>query len=143
MILLDTNVVSEVMRPAPAQAVLDWMDGTKTARLYLSTVSIAEIRYGLRIMPAGRRRRDLEDRFERFVAHGFEQRLLAFDDKAARCYGDLRRSQRASSSGSAPWQCPTRTMLRGRAIRSTSRAFPGVLLDLLHRSPSSRTTKEP
>ncbi len=89
MILLDTNVVSAVMKPTPVQPVLDWLNGEKSTRLYLSTISIAEIRYGLCILPAGKRRRALEGRFERFVARGFEQRTLAFDERAARLYGEL------------------------------------------------------
>ncbi len=89
MILLDTDVISAVMRPVPVRTVLDWLDGEETASLYLTAISIAEIRYGLRILPDGKRRRDLEDRFERFVARGFERRILAFDEKAARFYGEL------------------------------------------------------
>lgn len=68
MILLDTNVVSAVMRPAPFQSVLDWLDDHDTASLYLSTISIAEIGFDLRVLPDGKRRRSLESRFEEFVA---------------------------------------------------------------------------
>jgi predicted nucleic acid-binding protein len=89
VILLDTNVVSAVMKPVPVPAVVDWLDGEETAKLYISTISMAEIRYGLQILPAGQRRRDLEERFERFVARGFEHRILPFDEPAARLYGEL------------------------------------------------------
>jgi len=89
VILLDTNVVSTVMKPQPVRSVLEWLDGEETSKLYLSTISIAEIRYGLRILPEGKRRRDLENRFERFVGRGFEQRILSFDEGAARIYGEL------------------------------------------------------
>ena len=89
MILLDTNVISAVMKPTPVQTVLDWLDGEETARLYLSAVSLAEIRYGLLVLPEGKRRRDLEERFERFVARGFERRIVDFDARAARFYGEL------------------------------------------------------
>ena len=74
MILLDTNVISAVMKPTPVQGVSGWLDAEETASLYLSTITIAEICYGLRILPDGKRRRALEDRFERFVSRGFEQR---------------------------------------------------------------------
>ncbi len=89
MIVLDTNVVSAVMRPTPVQAVLDWLDARETASLYLSTITVAEIGYGLRILPTGKRRRALEDRFEEFVARGFDQRILTFDEPSARLYADL------------------------------------------------------
>lgn len=89
MILLDTNVVSAVMAPAPPAAVIDWLNKQETFTLYLSTVSVAEIGYGLWVLPEGKRRRSLERRFERFVAEGFEQRILGFDLRAARLYPEL------------------------------------------------------
>jgi len=89
MILLDTNVVSAVMAPSPPSAVLDWLNQRETSHLYLPAITIAEISYGLAVLPDGKRRRDLQDRFERFVAQGFEQRVLAFDEPAARHYGEL------------------------------------------------------
>ena len=89
MTLLDTNVVSAVMAPQPPDAVLGWLDQQETLHLYLSAITIAEIGYGLAVLPDGRRRRDLQDRFARFVAQGFEQRVLPFDESAARLYGEL------------------------------------------------------
>jgi predicted nucleic acid-binding protein len=89
VILLDTNVVSEVMAPAPAATVLEWLDARDAATLYISTVTIAEIGYGLRILPAGKRRQLLEGRFEEFVELGFDQRVLSFDHAAARFYAEL------------------------------------------------------
>lgn len=89
MIVLDTNVVSEIMKPSPKRSVVDWLNGQETAALYLSTITLAEIGYGLHIMPDGKRRRSLEDRFEKFIADAFDQRILAFDLGAARAYGDV------------------------------------------------------
>lgn len=89
MILLDTNVISAVMAPTPAESVLSWLDAQSSAGLFLSTITIAEIRYGLRCLPAGRRRQMLEDRFRQFVARGFEQRILSFDLAAAHHYADV------------------------------------------------------
>lgn len=89
MILLDTNVVSAVMKPTLVEPVLEWLDARDTASLYLSAVTIAEIRFGLRVLPEGRRRRSLEKRFEQFVALGFDQRILAFDEPAARAYAEI------------------------------------------------------
>ncbi len=89
MILLDTNVVSAVMARMPEPSVLEWLDSQRTDTLFLSTISIAEIGFGLQVLPTGKRRRILEDRFDRFVASGFAQRVLSFDEKAARLYGEL------------------------------------------------------
>ena len=89
MIVLDTNVVSAMMRPSPEPAVIDWLNRQETAALYLSTITLAEIGYGLQAMPDGKRRRSLEERFEKFVAAGFAHRVLGFDVDAARLYGEI------------------------------------------------------
>ena len=89
MILLDTNVVSEVMKTRPAEAVVAWLNGQDSEKLYISAITIGEIAYGLRILPDGKRRSGLRERFERFVALGFDQRVLAYDESAARIYGEL------------------------------------------------------
>jgi len=89
MILLDTNVVSEVMKTQPAEAVVAWLNGQDSERLFVSAVTIGEITYGLRILPDGKRRSGLRERFERFVVLAFDQRVLAYDESAARVYGEL------------------------------------------------------
>ena len=89
MILLDTNVVSEVMKTGPAEAVLAWLNSQDSEKLYVSAVTIGEIAYGLRILPDGRRRSGLRERFERFVNLAFDQRVLPYDESAARIYGEL------------------------------------------------------
>ena len=89
MILLDTNVVSEVMKTRPAEAVVTWLNGQDSEKLYVSAITIGEIAYGLRILPDGRRRTGLRDRFERFVTLAFDQRVLDYDGPAARIYGEL------------------------------------------------------
>ncbi|MCI5122563.1 MAG: type II toxin-antitoxin system VapC family toxin [Candidatus Electrothrix sp. AUS4] len=89
MILLDTNVVSEVMRPNPSENVLHWLNQQNSGRLFISSITIAEICYGLRVLPIGKRRQQLETRFEAFVAQGFYQRILDFDESAARAYAEL------------------------------------------------------
>ena len=89
MILLDTNVVSELMRATPEAAVLRWMNGQPSSLVHLSSVSIAEITYGIRILPEGHRRHDLQHRFDRFLATAFSERLLDFDRAAALQYGEI------------------------------------------------------
>ncbi len=89
MIVLDTNVISEVMRPQPSPAVLAWLNQQHSPYLFITSVSIAEIGYGLRVLPDGQRRRILQNRFEQFIAQGFEYRILNFDNLAARVYADI------------------------------------------------------
>jgi predicted nucleic acid-binding protein len=89
MILLDTNVVSEVMKAAPAETVLEWLNQQESSALHVSTITIGEIAYGLRILPDGKRRAGLNDKFEQFIASAFAHRVLAYDEPAARVYGEI------------------------------------------------------
>ena len=89
MIVVDTNVFSEVMRRAPAPGVVEWLDQQATEDLYITVVTIAEIAYGLRVLPDGARRRDLLKRFASFLARGFEGRVLSFDQPAAMDYAEI------------------------------------------------------
>jgi predicted nucleic acid-binding protein len=89
VILIDTNVISEVMRISPSLRVLEWLNQQDAGSLYVSTISIGEIEYGLRILPEGKRRLALKERFEQFIERAFTQRVLVYDHAAARAYGDV------------------------------------------------------
>jgi predicted nucleic acid-binding protein len=77
------------MRATPAQAVLEWLNEQESSALYVSSITIGEIAYGLHILPDGTRRYGLNERFERFIALAFAQRVLAYDEPAARVYGEV------------------------------------------------------
>jgi|APFre7841882590_1041340.scaffolds.fasta_scaffold15200_2 predicted nucleic acid-binding protein len=89
MILVDTNVVSEVMKVAPSATVVEWLNQQKSSSLYVSTITLGEIEYGLRLLPVGKRRLQLKESFERFVSLAFAQRILVYDEAAARHYGEV------------------------------------------------------
>ncbi len=89
MIILDTNIISEFMTSQPKKSVLDWLNNQIRLSLFISTISIAEIGYGLRIMPDGKRCRLLIDKFNQFVDFAFENRVLAFDENAAKRYPEI------------------------------------------------------
>jgi len=95
MILVDTNVISMMMAPSPAKSALNWINDQDTVNLYLSTITIAEIGYGLKIMPDGKRRQRLSDRFNDFVSNGFGQRILNFDEVAAHKYAEVMAHRRS------------------------------------------------
>ncbi len=97
MIVLDTNIVSEFMGSPPAPAVRAWLNGQDTTTLHVTAVTVAEIRLGLRLMAAGKRRRLLGEQFERFLAQSFPSRVLPFDEGAADAYAEIR--ARRSRSG--------------------------------------------
>lgn len=89
MILLDTNVVSAAMEPVPGGPVFDWLDSQVAEKLYLPSITVAEIQLGLELLPWGKGRRGYEETFERFVAGGFGFRILDFDRAAAVQYGKI------------------------------------------------------
>ncbi len=87
--LLDTNVVSELMRNAPNPKVLSWMDEQPTQDLFVTAITEAEIRTGVAILPEGARRRGLADAAERTLGSLFAGRVLPFDSNAARTYAEI------------------------------------------------------
>ena len=87
MILLDTNVLSEFMRPRPEPRVIAWLDEQRSDALFISAVSRAEIELGLALMPSGRRQRGLAAAAKAMFEVDFAGRCLPFDDQAAGHYG--------------------------------------------------------
>lgn len=96
MFVLDTNVVSELMRPAPEPAVASWVAGLATATLFLTAITEAELRFGLAVMPPGRRRDGLAAGLEWMLRPGFANRILPFDSAAARAYAEIAAARRAA-----------------------------------------------
>lgn len=95
MILLDTNVISEAMKPAPDPAVRSWLDEQAAETLYLSSVTIAELMFGIGALPKGNRKDRLTAALDGVLTI-FADRILPFDTKAARRYGDLAVKARAA-----------------------------------------------
>jgi predicted nucleic acid-binding protein len=89
MILLDTNVISELMKQQPDAGVVAWIGRQSPAALGITTITIAEIERGLARLPKGRRRQRLEVGFAAFVKEGFIGRIDAFDEESARVYGQI------------------------------------------------------
>jgi predicted nucleic acid-binding protein len=87
--LLDTNVVSEWTKPRPNPGVVTWLAEADEDRVFLSVVTLAELRYGMERMAAGRRRRQLEDWLEQDLLLRFEHRVLAIDPAIADACGKL------------------------------------------------------
>ena len=98
MILLDTNVVSEVMKPEPYPAVRNWLDEQAAETLYISTVTIAELMFGISALPKGKRKDKLTAALDG-VLELFADRILPFDTSAARRYAVLAVKARAAGKG--------------------------------------------
>ena len=120
-VLLDTNVVSELLRPAPNLAVEGWVAGRQAADLHFSAVGEAELRYGVAVLPAGRRRDALALAIEAILREDFEDRILPFDSAAAREYADIAASRRAAGRPVAPVDCQIAAIARARDLTIATR----------------------
>ena len=94
MILLDTNVVSEMMRRDPDNVVVSWLDRQPPESVWTTAVTVFEVRLGLEVLEPGRRRHALEETFERALREDFDGRVLPFDDAAADAAGRLAAERR-------------------------------------------------
>ena len=99
MIVLDTNVVSEAMKPSAHPAVLDWLNRQAAETLFLSSVTLAELLFGITAMPSGRRKDALAETLDRLLVELYGDRILPFDAAAARCYAQLATKARAAGKG--------------------------------------------
>lgn len=102
MILLDTNVVSEPLKLAADAGVLTWIDAQIIESLYLSTISLAELRFGIAALPPGKRRDTLHASLEQRILPLFIGRILPFDGAASEAYAMLRARARANGKAIAP-----------------------------------------
>lgn len=98
MILLDTNVISEAMKPQPDSLVREWLDAQVAETLFLSSVTVAELMFGIGALPSGKRKDNLLAMFNG-VVDMFGTRILPFDVKAARRYADIAVKARKTGKG--------------------------------------------
>src|ERR1700690_4405782 len=89
MIVVDTNVLSEVMKPVPSGEVLAWMAARPASGLFTTTITLGEVLYGLEIVPHGKRRTALERAIGIMFEDEFAGRILTFDRDAARAFADI------------------------------------------------------
>lgn len=89
MIVLDTNVLSELIRPSPAPSVLQWVASRAATTLFTTTITQAEILYGLELLPEGRRREALTVAIDAIFQEDLRDRVLPFDSPAAEAYAAI------------------------------------------------------
>jgi len=94
MIILDTNVISEVMRPAPESRVMRWFDAQAAEDLHITAVTVAEILYGIELVSTSRRRDVLRAGVEKMLSELFADRILTFEDRSARVFSQIASSRR-------------------------------------------------
>ena len=83
MIILDTNVLGALMRSVPDAAVVSWLDRQPAESIWITSITLFEARFGLALLPSGRRRQRLESEFDRLLREDLENRVLDFDSAAA------------------------------------------------------------
>jgi predicted nucleic acid-binding protein len=118
VIVLDTNVVSELMRPQPEAAVIDWVDGQPAADLYLTAITVSELLHGIARLSDGRRKTRLAEQVEAMIDEDFDRRILAFDLPAAPHYADIavHRAQLGRPIGAADAQIAATCRSHGAAL---------------------------
>jgi toxin FitB len=99
VILLDTNVVSEPLNLNPDPVVVAWIDAQVIETLYLSTVSVTELRYGIAVLPDGKKKESLRTSLDERILPLFESRILPFDMDAAEICAELRARARTLGQG--------------------------------------------
>ena len=134
MFVMDTNVASELMRAEPTPAVSAWVAKRDAREMYLTAVTEAELRYGVAIMPAGRRRNALEAAMTRWLDRGFGERILPFDSAAARAYAEIAAERRRAGRPIGEADCQIAAVSRSRnaiLVTRNVRDFEGTGVDVV------------
>jgi predicted nucleic acid-binding protein len=121
VILLDTNVVSELMRPEPSARVMGWSNARTPTALFLSAVSEAEVRRGVAILPEGRRRDALKAQVDVMIAMRFTGRIAPFDSAAAIHYADVVAPRRAARRPISEFDAQIAAIARSRGFALATR----------------------
>ena len=121
MIVLDTNVVSELMRNRPQLEVLAWLDRQLVSALFITAITEAELRYGVAILPSGHRRERLAAEIETTLREDFAGRILSFDSAAARAYAVIAAARRAVGRPISQADCQIAAIARSRGVSVATR----------------------
>ena len=121
MIVLDTNVVSELLRAAPATQVEAWLSAQDGAKVYFTAVGEAELRHGVAILPAGRRRTALTKAIDDILEEDFRDRILPFDRDAAGAYAVIAAARRAAGRPISQFDCQIAAIARAHGASVATR----------------------
>ena len=122
------------MRPKPMPTVAGWIAKRDAQEIYLTAVSEAELRYGVAIMPVGKRRNALEVAMNRWFDHGFRERILPFDSTAARTYAEIAAARRDAGRPISEADCQIAAICRSRGavlVTRNVRDFRGTGIKLI------------
>ena len=134
MVILDTNVVSELMRPSPEPAVVAWLNARPPRDLFVTSLTEAEVRAGIAFLPRGKRRRELLEAADHAFGELFEDRVLPFGRDAARAYASIAAERRRAGRPISQIDCQIAAIARSmRASVATRniRDFDGAGIAVL------------
>ena len=124
MILLDTNILSELMRPTPEAAVEQWLADQPAASVFISAITEAELRYGLALMPPGKRRSALAVEIENMLGEDFSGRILPFDSPAAVAFAEIAAERRQAGRPISQADAQIAAIARSRGAALATRNVP-------------------
>lgn len=124
MILLDTNILSELMRAAPEAAVEQWLANQPAASVFISAITEAELRYGLALMPSGKRRSALTVEIENMLREDFSGRILPFDSSAAVAFAEIAAERRQAGRPISQADAQIAAIARSRGAVLATRNVP-------------------
>jgi hypothetical protein len=135
VIIVDTNVASELMADEPSPHVIAWLDRTDPEQLWLSAITVFEIKVGIEAKPKGRRQRALLAAFDQLLIHDFQSRVLSFDLSAAlhAAQIDADRQHRGRPAGFADTQIAGIAVSHGAAVATRNvRHFEDLSVELIN-----------
>ena len=121
MIVLDTNVISELLRPTPAVEVDAWLATQEGADVFFTAVGEAELRHGVALLPRGKRRTALAHAIEAILEVDFRDRILPFDSGAARAYAAIAAERRAAGRPISQFDCQIAAIARAHEATVATR----------------------
>jgi predicted nucleic acid-binding protein len=121
MIVLDTNVVSEAIRSQPDTSVASWLASQPSSSLFISTVTQAELLYGVELLADGKRRRGLEDAVRMILRDEFRGRVLPFDGPAAETYATIAAGRRLRGKPISVFDAQIAAIARSRGAHVATR----------------------
>jgi toxin FitB len=134
MIVLDTNVVSEAIRTQPDGTVAAWLAARPSSSLFITTITRAELLYGLQLLPDGKRRNGLTDAIQTILRDGFRGRVLPFDGPAAQAYATIAAGRRTHGKPISAFDAQIAAIARSRGAGVATRNvadFDGCGIDVL------------
>ncbi|HCS89118.1 MAG: PIN domain-containing protein [Thiohalocapsa sp. PB-PSB1] len=130
MVVLDTNVLSALMRDPPDDTVVTWLDGQPQESVWTTSITVFEVRFGLARMPSSRRRSNLEDAFEALIEDDLAGRVLSLDRAAADRAAQLAALREAAGRPTPALSRCAKTTLRISLLASRARRHPQPLASL-------------